>query len=62
MKGFAIVNKWFFKVFLSKVAIVLIGLTMTPLSVWVLVGLSFLPVPVVMPVFFILFISMFKQF
>jgi hypothetical protein len=62
MKGFALVDKWFFTFFLTKVGVALIGLLMTPFPLWLLIAISFLPLPVVLPIFFIAFIVMFKQF
>ncbi len=62
LKGFALVDKWFFTFFLTKVAIVLVGLLMTPIPLWILLGVSFLPLPVILSIFFVAFIVMFKQF
>lgn len=57
MKGFALVDKWFFTFFLTKVAVVLIGLLVTPFPLWVLIPLSFLPPPILMTVFFVTLIA-----
>jgi hypothetical protein len=60
-RGFAPVNKWFFVFFLPKMMIVAIGLIVTSIPWWILIGLSFLPTRVIGPIFFIAFIIMFKQ-
>lgn len=62
LKGFASVDTWFFKFFLVKVVIILIGLIMTPFPFWVLVFLSFLPPPILAPLFFITLIIMLAHF
>lgn len=59
--GFAPVNAWFFKFFLPKLAIVVVGLLVTQIPLWILIILSFLPPGIVGPTFFVAFIVMFKQ-
>jgi hypothetical protein len=61
LKGFALVEKWFFTFFLSKVMIILLGLLMTHIPLWILVPLSFLSPRVVLPVYFVSFIYMLSQ-
>jgi hypothetical protein len=59
--GFTLVDAWFFKFFLPKVMIVLIGMLVTPMPWWIIIFISFLPVRIIGPVFFVAFIIMFKQ-
>jgi hypothetical protein len=61
LKGFALVDKWFFTVFLGKVVIILVGMLMTSIPLWILFLISFLPVSVIGPLFFIAFIVMLSQ-
>lgn len=62
LKGFALVNEWVFTFFLPKLAIVLIGLLVTPLPLWVLVILSFLPLGLTSALIFVAFIVAFLHF
>lgn len=62
LKGFAVINEWVFGFLLPKVLIVLIGMLMTPLSLPVLILISFLPRGAAYAIIFLAFIFSFMQF
>lgn len=62
LKGFALVDEWMFTFFLPKLFIVLIGLLVTPLPLWLLVLLSFLPLGLTSGLIFLAFVLAFLHF
>ncbi|MEZ0209137.1 MAG: hypothetical protein ACAH17_03105 [Candidatus Paceibacterota bacterium] len=58
LQGFAFVDEWLLTFLLPKIAVVLLGLWVTSIPLWALLLISFLPIGIVAPLFFIAFIVM----
>jgi hypothetical protein len=58
LKGFSFIDQWFFTFLLPKLAIIFIGSLSTHIPLWILLIVSFMPIPIVGPLFFVAFIVM----
>lgn len=62
LKEFPLINKWYYSFLLPKALIVIVGLLVTPIPLWLLVPLSFVPLPIIAPIFFVAFILALAHF
>ncbi len=62
LRGFAAVDTWFFKFFLLKAGIILIGYYVTPIPLWLLVIFSFAPPGIIFGIYFITFLGALTHF
>lgn len=62
LKEFPFINKWYYSFLLPKALIILVGYLVTSIPLWLLILLSFLPLPVIAPLFFVAFIFALAHF
>lgn len=62
LKGFALINQWIFVFLIPKILVIAIGYLVTPFPLWFLVPLSFLPIRILLPIFFLAFIFALARF
>lgn len=62
LKGFPLVNKWYYSFLLPKILIVIVGSLVTSIPLWALILVSFLPAPIIGPLFFVAFILALAHF
>lgn len=62
LKEFPLINKWYYSFLLPKALIVIVGLLVTSIPLWLLIPLSFVPLPIIAPIFFVAFIFALAHF